>query len=154
MPHRLILVALTLCAALAFAPAPLPKPDRGSSRPEITLESFQGLWCASSMVITRGNGRVEPHPYSWSHARVVNDRWTFMTKGREGGTLFISIDATRKPALMNFYHEAEKKEVHGVGLLRRHNGKVQLMYRWGGEQGRPPTFETAPAGLWIVPLKK
>ena len=54
----------------------------------------------------------------------------------------------------SFHHEADKREVHGVGLLRRHNGKVQLMYRWGGEEGRPLTFESAPAGLWIVTLEK
>jgi len=161
-PLRLALVALALSGGVAFAPAPLPRSQRRGPAPEITLQSFQGLWRATGMVRTFGNGEVGPQGYSWTHARVVNDRWTFMSRkpallnlpGSEGNPLFITIDHTRKPALMNFYDTADKRNVSGVGLLRKHNGKVQLMYRWGGEKDRPLTFETAPAGLWIVTLEK
>jgi hypothetical protein len=145
---------LILSASLAFAPAPLPKRPHRSDPDEITLAAFQGSWRATKMVRTLGNGETTPQGYSWTHARVVGDRWTFMTGSSAGSTLRISFDNTKKPAFVNFYYPVERREIYGVALIRRHEGKVEFMYRWGGEAGRPVSFDRPPAGLWIVTLEK
>jgi uncharacterized protein (TIGR03067 family) len=144
---------LVLCS-LAFAPAPLPRTPRRPASDEITLASFQGSWRATKMVRTLGDGQTTPQAYGWTHARIVGDRWTFMVGSQEGSTLRISIDNTRKPAFMNFHYPPDRRQVYGVALIRRHQGKVEVMYRWGGEAGRPTSFDRPPNGLWIVTLEK
>ena len=92
---------------------------------------------------------------SVTHIRVVEDRWTFMSGAVEGNTLNISIDPTRKPALLNFYKgPGQRERAYGVGLIRRQGDAVEVLYRWGGEEGRPLDFEPPPDGFWTITMRR
>jgi uncharacterized protein (TIGR03067 family) len=146
---------LALIGPLAFAPAPLPRRERGRQTAGITLEGFQGSWRITKRLTLRANGQHVPSTSPVTHIRVVGDRWTFMTGRGEGNTLLIAIDNTKSPAHLNFYNKGGRKEsVYGVGLIRRHGPGVQVLYTWGGEQRRPPGFEPPPEGIWCIFMQK
>src|SRR5262249_23762917 len=130
MKKRLGLV-LVVTAVMAFAPAPLPKPERRGRQPEINLETFQGTWRATDMKYTLGNNATRPDHWSFSHVRIVQDRWTFMFSGKEGNTFYLTIDPSKQPPWLTFYNDSTKNSIFGVALIRRRNGKVEVMYRWG-----------------------
>ena len=114
-----------------------------------------GRWRITKRWTLRANGKHTPLVTPVTHIRIVGDRWTFMTNDSEGSTLEMSIDASRKPALLNFYRLGSRKEsVHGVGLIRKREVGVEVLYRWGGTQGRPLDFEPPPDGYWTIEMYK
>jgi uncharacterized protein (TIGR03067 family) len=152
MPLPLACVALL---SLAFAPAPFPKQERRGQTDEITLDTFQGSWRVTNMQTSQANGQHVPYSWNVTHIRVAKDRWTFMQRDAEVSGTYISIDHTKRPALVNFYSQADQKGVvSGVGLIRRQGPKVQVLYRWGDEKNRPLTFEPPPEGPWIITLER
>jgi len=154
MKARLLLALLALIGPLAFAPAPLPRRDRGRAD-EINLTSFQGRWRITKRFTLRGNGKHTPRASSVTHIRIVQNRWTFMTNDSEGSTLEISIDPSRKPALLNFYRLGDREQrIYGVGLIRKRAVGVEVLYHWGGPEGRPLDFEPPPDGFWTIEMYK
>src|SRR5215213_516158 len=104
MKHRLPFALSLLLGTLAFAPAPLPRRDRGDRPDEITLDTFQGRWRVVQMQISRG-GRYEPFQASYTHVRISDRNWTFFNDQKAGVTTFIAIDDTKRPAQLNFYDD-------------------------------------------------
>jgi uncharacterized protein (TIGR03067 family) len=153
MKLRLGLALLVLLGLTAFAPAPFPKSGRRGQSDEITLQSFQGSWRVTNMQSSRGNGQHTPYNWNVTHIRVTNNRWEFVSGNAGGNFLTLSIDPARKPAHLNFYNGPTDKNVHGVGLIRRHEGKVQVIYTWGNETVRP-TFEPPVERGWIITMVK
>jgi uncharacterized protein (TIGR03067 family) len=155
MKIRLGIALFVLLGLTAFAPAPFHKPERRGQPPEITLETFQGRWRVVNMQISHSNGPPTPYPASYTHVRVLRDRWTFMVQHTEGVSQSIAIDHRNKPPFLTFYDWPKRAEnVGGVALIRRQGAQVQIAYRWGGEVNRPVSFERLPQGLWIVTLQR
>jgi uncharacterized protein (TIGR03067 family) len=150
------LAALALLGLTAFAPAPLPKRPRASN--DFTLAAFQGTWRFVRDEYSQGDGQYAPSETKGqvSHVRIRGDKWVFLPDNYAGSTLYLSIDHTKKPAVLRFYdrNDPSKTKVYGFGLIRRKGGQVQVLYRWGGEDGRPLTFETAPRGFWLRTLER
>jgi uncharacterized protein (TIGR03067 family) len=151
MKPRIGLALLVLIGLTAFAPAPFPKSGRRGQSDEITLQSFQGRWRVTNMQSSRGNGQHVPYNWNVTHIRVTSNRWEFVSGNAGGSFMTISIDPARKPAHLNFYNGPADKNVHGVGLIRRHEGKVQVIYTWGNETVRP-TFEPPVERGWIITM--
>src|SRR5262249_4926144 len=153
MTRRLGFALLVLFGLTAFAPAPFPKTGRRGQEHEITLQSFQGNWRVTNMQSSRANGQHTPYNWNVTHIRVTKDRWEFVSGNSGGNFLVISIDPAKKPAHLNFYSRPGDKNIYGVGLIRRHEGKVQVIYTWGGENVRP-TFEPPVERGWIITMVK
>jgi uncharacterized protein (TIGR03067 family) len=153
MRLRLAVALLVLAGPAAFAPAPFPRSQRRERQPEITLDTFQGRWRVKQMQASHGNGQHSNYDWAVTHIRIRDDRWEFSAGDRIGSEMPISIDASKKPAHLNFYRSTDKLHVRGVGLVRRHGSGVQVIYRWGGENDRP-TFEPPTEGGWIITLER
>jgi uncharacterized protein (TIGR03067 family) len=155
MTVRLGFTLLALLGLTAFAPAPFPQPQRRGQQPEITLKSFQGTWRIREWRAARNDTGYLPGTQSITHVRITEDRWAFLPNNDDGAGLTISIDHTKKPAQLTFYQPSNpKREIHGVGLIRRQGTRVQVLYCWGGEESRPLTFEPPPEGPWIITLER
>lgn len=152
---RLGLTLLLLIGPMAFAPAPTPKRARGRA-PELTLQSCQGSWRITKRQTLYADGKQTTYTSSVTHIRIVGDRWTFMSGSSEGSTLEISIDPGHDPALLNFYSLGGKRDhTHGIGLIRRKGSGVEVLYRWGGEEGRPRVFGAPTSGIfWTIEMQR
>src|SRR5262249_21144878 len=155
MKIRLGLALLLVFGLTAFAPAPFPRSGRRGQTDEITLESFQGRWRVVNMQLSQSGGPPTRYNASYTHVRVIQDRWTFMVQDTEGVNQAIVIDHRNKPPFLTFYDWPKRGEnVSGVALIRRQGAQVQIAYRWGSETTRPVSFERLPGGLWIVTLER
>jgi uncharacterized protein (TIGR03067 family) len=155
MRVRLAVVLLLLAGPAAFAPAPFPKKVRPRAEPEISLKSLQGTWRIVSIHSTRPDGRHIPEPFSIKSVRVAEDRWTFLPDNYNGARLELAIDHTKTPAQFTFYAVGQKKQTpHGVGLVRKRGGRIEILYAWGGEQLRPRAFEPAPDAYYLMTLER
>jgi hypothetical protein len=154
MKRRLGFALLVLLGLTAFAPAPFPKSGRRGQEHEITLQSFQGRWRVTNMQSSRANGQHTPYNWNVTHIKITDNSWEFVSGNAGGGGngLIISIDPSRKPAHLNFYNRGSDN-VYGVGLIRRHEGKLQVIYTWGGENVRP-TFDPPVERGWIITMVK
>jgi hypothetical protein len=155
MKLRLGFALLVLLGLTAFAPAPFPKSGRRGQGDEITLQTFQGRWRVVNMQSSRGNGQHTPYAWNVTHIKITNKTWEFLSGNDAGGGsgLIISVDPGKKPAHLNFYNRGSENNVYGVGLIRRHEGKVQVIYTWGNESVRP-TFEPPVERGWIITMVK
>ena len=156
MMRRIGFALFALLGLTAFAPAPFPRAEKPSQKDEVSLKIFQGLWRVTNMQISRAGGRLDPDKALFTHVRVEQDAWTFMVNTVPGNRLLISIDATKKPARLNFYRGAagQPQELFGVAIIRRRGDEVQVAYCWNGEDNRPASFDPLPAGLWLVTLRR
>jgi uncharacterized protein (TIGR03067 family) len=152
--RSLLPLAIVALLSPAFAPAPLPKPARRGPPSEITLETFQGKWRVVNMETSRANGQHTKYQWTVTHIGVRGNRWEFMTGNNGFSGRYLTIDHTKRPAHLNFYDdEARRGGIVGVGLIRRHQGKVQVIYTWGGENVRP-TFDPPCEGPWIITMQR
>jgi uncharacterized protein (TIGR03067 family) len=147
-----VLVAL---AALAFAPAPFPKTQRGGERDEITIQTFQGTWRVAGMKRSRRDGNHTPHNWNITHIRVKNDRWTFLENGNSNADYTITITNSQKPAALDFYglNLARQGKPQGSGIIRRKGAVVEIIYTFGNLK-RASSFEHPPDDQWILTLHK
>jgi uncharacterized protein (TIGR03067 family) len=154
MTTRLGLALLLLIGPLAFAPAPLPRRDRGGQGGAITLASFQGRWRLVKRVTTRADGQHVPTSSPVTHVVITGDRWQFMANDSQVNAFYLSIDPSRTPAHLNFYDQKGGKQLSGVALIRRHGPGVQVLYNWGDESKRPRNFDPPTEGCWLAYLEK
>ena len=153
MPTRTALAVCALLALVGFAPAPFPRAARQAKTDAITLSSFQGRWRVVNMQTSRSNGQHQPYSWNVTHIRVESDRWTFQSAQSEVSSRGIAIDGDRRPAHLHFYASpGNKSSLDGVGIMRWHQGQLQVMYTWGGEASRPKSFDTPPDGPWIITM--
>jgi hypothetical protein len=152
MKVRLCLALLALTGPLAFAPAPLPRREHGRAD-EISLACLQGNWRVTSFHSSRV-GQLVPVTGA-IRIDVAEDCWIFADEHREAPPLFISVDATRRPARLNFRdRRGQDQPVSGAGLVRRYGPGVQVICRWGDEAGRPVAFDPAPDGAWVLTMQQ
>jgi len=156
MRLRLAVALLLLAGPAAFAPAPFPKKVRPGSEPDVSLKSFQGTWRIVSIHSTRPDGRHIPETVSVTSIRVSKDRWTFLPDNYSGARLDLAIDHSKTPAQLTFYSvgDQKRKTPHGVGLIRRCGGRIEILYAWGGESVRPRAFEPAPDAYYLMTLER
>lgn len=153
MPARTALALCALLALVAFAPAPFPRAGRQAKSDAITLSSFQGRWRVVKMQSSRADGQHQPYSWNVTHIRVVQDRWTFMADQSEVSSWGIDVDHAQRPVHLHFYGSPQNKtSLAGVGLMRWHQGQLQVMYTWGGEASRPKSFDPPPSGPWIITM--
>jgi uncharacterized protein (TIGR03067 family) len=142
--------AVALCLT-AFAPAPLPRRER--DRPGAS--QFFGEWRITGSYSIRGGRHVLLGRSRVTHVRISEGQWTFLPDDYAGARLGLAIDHGKEPAQLTFYAAGDpKRKVHGVGLIRRQGGELQVLYTWGGEDKRPRTFEPAPDGYYFRTLER
>ena len=79
MKVRLCLALLALIGPLAFAPAPLPRRERGRAD-EINLAGLQGSWRVTSFQTFRANGQLVPYTGGATRILIEKDRWWFLVE--------------------------------------------------------------------------
>src|SRR5262245_35932072 len=128
MTVRLGFALAILLGLTAFAPAPLPRQERRGQGDEITLETFQGNRRVLSIYHSRSEGQPMPVAVSTIIVRIVNDRWTYFTNDVESPTYYVTLDHSKRPALLNFYSDQQKTHLFAVGLIRQRGGKVEVLH--------------------------
>lgn len=157
---RIILALLALLALTAFAPAPFPKNQRRNGDAALTVDSIQGLWRVTAMRTARPNGQHENYQWTVTHIRVAKDRWNWVYgeqtdpgAGTTSGSTF-GVDPTKRPAHFHFITQnGAQSSVNGPGLIRRRAGRLEIIYTWGGETVRSPSFEAPTNGHWLLTLE-
>src|SRR5262249_60675972 len=115
MNVRLTGAVVALTSVPAFAPAPFPRPSREGDRTGIDMKRFQGTWKVISMEIVQAGGRLDKlsdwgeHADGTNAVRVEGDKWTYVNNGRNSSSYWMDIDPAQKPAAVNWYTQADKK---------------------------------------------
>jgi uncharacterized protein (TIGR03067 family) len=154
MTTRPLFAALVLAGLTAFAPAPLPRSQRGKGDGALSLSELQGTWTVTKLQMTRGNGQLTDSRAQMSQVRISGDRWSFVYgTGPADVNYTIRVDHRLRPPQLDFYRLTSKDtEPYGVGILRRDGDSVQLVYTWGGS--RAASFESPPEGHWLITLRR
>lgn len=142
----LVFVGLTV-----FAPAPFPSARRGQA--EALSASLQGSWEVVKFTRSLGGGKYEIRDTPTTHVVVRGDRWIMMSGQEDSGGFRIRVDATRRPAWIDFVADSGGALV-SVGTLRRDCDTLRLLYVEGDAAMRPATFENAPAGCLRAEFKR
>jgi uncharacterized protein (TIGR03067 family) len=153
MKPRTILSLLALLALTAFAPAPFPRPRRGPG-PDVDLARFQGLWKVVSFGTVGPKGLSNDPSWGNTQVRVENDRWTFLEAGQFNTAYRIRIDPRQKPAALDFFlvDDRGNKPVM-IGLIRRNQGRIEILYTSMANQPRPKTLDQPPRGWWVMTMR-
>lgn len=151
---RLALGLIALSLLPAFAPAPLPKPVRGEQS-VLSLDSCQGTWTIVKDETVTSNGWTAKVPTSRA-IRIEREGWTSINTENRGQTdWYIKIDPTHKPARIEWYSSkptnADAKP-SWAGLIRRHEGNVQVTYMNTSNVARD--FDALPVGATILTLRR
>jgi uncharacterized protein (TIGR03067 family) len=161
MTGRLIVAVVVLSSVPAFAPAPFPRPSRDGDRNGIDMKRFQGTWKVISMEIVQAGGRLEKlsdwgeQAQGTTAVRVQDDKWTYLSKGNHSSSSYwLDIDPAQKPAAINWYTQADRKNPGMLGLIRREGDQVTILYYATTPNNRPKTFENPPANWWVLKLRK
>lgn len=152
------LFALLLFGVLAFAPAPLPRRDRGRLD-EIDAARLQGDWRVTRWQVLDERGRAINRDWNIVLTRISvrGDRWTFRFNDTTSLTFPFAIDNGHRPAHLNFYELEDLERLSRMGSIRRHDGKVQIVYRIlesDAERDRPSVFEPQPNGTFALTLER
>jgi hypothetical protein len=153
MRARLV-VAVVVLSALAFAPAPFPRTKR-EDQAEINLDRFQGLWKAESFETVIENGRKRYGGWEHTQVRVEGDRWTYLEGGKLNAEYRVRVKG-RGPATIDFYQLNDKTEWYMTGLIRRRDGKVEILFfNVNARRGTQATsFDNPPVGWWVLTLRR
>jgi uncharacterized protein (TIGR03067 family) len=160
MTVRLIVAVAVLTSLTAFAPAPFPRTSRDGDRTGIDMKRFQGTWKVISMEIVQAGGRLDKlsdwgeNAQGTTGVRVEGDKWTYLTNGNRSGSYWMDIDPTQKPAAVNWYTQADKKNPGMLGLIRREGDQVTILYYATTPNNRPRTFENPPVNWWVLKLRR
>lgn len=144
---RSSLVALILIAATAFAPAPLPKRQRGAAE-SISLARLQGTWVVEK-VETSTNGGYRRTNDPLTEVAIEGARWTFINGGNRSTSLGLKLDGGRVPA---WFDLGEQGNSQTSGIIRLQGGVLQVLYQWG--RPRPNSFEAPPEGYWCITFRR
>jgi uncharacterized protein (TIGR03067 family) len=147
---RCILVLITVLS-LAFAPTPFPK----TTANHISLRNFQGTWKVISMEAVDEGGKKKPTPWNVTRIRVKGDQFTYLAGDMQIGRDRFTIDANKKPALIDLYSPDWKEgKPYRVGLIKRDRGQVVLLFYQTGPESRAKSFSNPPPFWWWVVLER
>jgi hypothetical protein len=90
--RRLVLLLFPL--TLAFAPAPLPRPNTAKS--SVAVKDLLGTWRATGLYVLPDKTLQDPAKHGVTHVTISLTQWVF--KGPGGATYDLRIDPTKKPA--------------------------------------------------------
>jgi uncharacterized protein (TIGR03067 family) len=147
MYARLCLAAAVLIAAAAFAPAPLPKRERGG-RQALTLERIQGSWIVEKVERSSNKGYQRTGD-PLTEVRIEGARWTFVNGGSPSTSLPLSVDGNKAPA---WFDLGDVKSPQTSGIISLRGGELKVLYQWG--RPRPGSFETPPEGYWCITFRR
>jgi uncharacterized protein (TIGR03067 family) len=146
--RRLLPLLVALC--LAFAPAP---PPRGAA--PVTLRTFQGAWKVVSIESVDEKGGKKPTPWNVNRIRVEGDQFTYLGGDMPIGRDRLVIDASKQPALIDFYSKDRAgAEPYRVGLIKAARGRVVLLFYQTGPENRAKSFDKPPSFWWWVVLER
>jgi hypothetical protein len=142
-------IALSVLLALtAFAPAPLPRRERGSAADEMSLSHFQGYW--RMVHFDEGNAQVKG-------VRVQGDRWAYVNQnGSDNARYRLVVGKGRGAVPIDWYHGTEQQQPYFLGLIRRDGDKLELLYRVGARREERPAgiIEPKPQGWLVMVLER
>jgi uncharacterized protein (TIGR03067 family) len=140
---RTTLLVLAVSAALAFAPAPFPKPSRHATDQD-DLKKLQGEWYRVEY-----DGRPERPPL---HVRIVNDRLEFISSS---GAYVISVDPRKRPKRIDIRNGPDEQPPSYRGVYRLDGDTFTYCLRSNvTEADRPLHFDTGRQGAWTAVYKR
>jgi uncharacterized protein (TIGR03067 family) len=149
---RIALLPL-LCAGLAFAPAPFPRPGRATV---LDLRAIEGTWRVERLVNFGPSGKVVNTITVWIEIHIEKGRWYFVNNGRGVPTRAtnyrLAIDGNRKPATIDFLRDNNAKPWM-LGILALDRDRLTVLYKPFGDS-RPVAFQPPPAGFYQFTLKR
>ena len=154
MRVRLLVALLVLCGPTAFAPAPMPRREK-SDRHAVSLQRMTGDWHVESMWRYGPNGRIAYHIDAWKEIRIHDGQWRFCYApevSRVGAVYHLAIDASSKPAAIDFVRPGEK-QAWMAGIVRFKDDKLEVLYQPHARE-RPKSFENPPEGFCLFTLTK
>jgi uncharacterized protein (TIGR03067 family) len=135
---------------VAFAPAPLPKPDTSKSE----LKKMEGNW---RVAIREHGGRPMPARHSRDlMAEVKGDRLRYTRAGRVLTEWTLTFDLKKKPRALDM------RRVEGLGLRREIvlrtiyllEKDTLKIYHFGADDERPADFNVVDKRSWLMVLKR
>lgn len=146
------LIALTLLPA--YAPAPLPRPER-SKKERISLDWFQGTWEVISNESVVGTERRRSE-WGITHIRVRGTRWTLMANDAESGSYTIGVDGSFDPARIDWFPlEQPTERTLWLGVMKREGDRLLILYSDGAAaEYRPRDFGSARQGSYLITVRR
>jgi uncharacterized protein (TIGR03067 family) len=122
-------------AALAFAPAPFPKPPR-NNKPEDDLAKLQGTWGGIPASGRKSGGVAVVKGDVW-RANTPHDSWT------------IKLDPTKRPRQIDLIKVGDKNTFfRGIYKLEGDTFTYSLGFNVS-EANRPKDFDTSRDDAWV-----
>jgi uncharacterized protein (TIGR03067 family) len=156
---RLSLALLCLLALTAFAPAPLPRRERGGEPPDsVSQAALQGRWKVARMAVTLPAGGLSDFDWVIDAVRIRDKEWHYLTKEAVRSSTPFTVVAARGVTAIDWYWSQQKNGREGVamvGLIRRDGGTVRVLYKpHTGPQDRPTSFDHPPDGWYLLTLTR
>lgn len=169
-----LLGVVVLLVAAAFAPAPLPKPDRRNNPHAELLARLQGTWTLTAKQMMTPDGLLNTS--TRQKVQIEKDRWQFVSagKGGKGGKgggppkakkasigYRIDFEPGGLPRVFRLRRTVEGEPEYAYGLLGFEGPKLRVLYRMNYEDPdleRPPVppsgFHTVPMGWYLLTLER
>jgi uncharacterized protein (TIGR03067 family) len=147
MKTRALLVLFAGLAVAAYAPAPLPKPEKKEAP-----ASLVGTW---SVVALARAGQEKPLPGKVEMKAVLTkDRWTFTREGKQMAPYEMVVNARVKPMTLDLKRAGSPTPtIQGIYTVEGDTLKLGYYTAKGGG-GRPKAFDPADAQLMVMILKR
>src|SRR5205085_2341701 len=113
-----------------------PFPSSRRSRVEILLASLESIWSVETFTRSVGGDRYEVMGWSDSQITIAGHRWVCLRGRESSGNYRFRIDASRRPAWIDFLADSDGIIVSS-GIIRRVGDTLELLH-FEGSQGRRP----------------
>ena len=141
--------ALAAVAATAFAPAPLPRREKGRPNDSVEHAALVGRWRATKLLQTGNKEERDPAANGVATVTVTPTQWIFNADRNNTATYDLRVDANKKPAEVDMNNPGQQ-EVYGRGVIRREGNTLRVIYNWGSP--RPTGFDGQQPGHWDLTL--
>jgi uncharacterized protein (TIGR03067 family) len=141
MPHRTLSCLACAALSLAFAPAPLAKPDSNKA----DLKAMQGKWTRTLQTINGTTHRQARGPVT---ATLKGDRMEFSATD----AWKVTLDAKARPKRIDLEGAVPAVANYAfAGIYRIKGDKLTICWRLGrkGKPERPASFAPNQPGVWF-----
>jgi uncharacterized protein (TIGR03067 family) len=149
------ILPLLVLSSLAFAPAPLPRPQRRGDDPGVNERRVQGEWETVIMESFTPDGQKQKHEWPVARVRIKGRHWTFFNgDGQITANHYTALDTSTRPTSLDWYKgERGEPSPTWVGLIRLSGDTMQVIYVQGARERRP-TFEKPPQDGFLMTLRR
>jgi uncharacterized protein (TIGR03067 family) len=140
--HKRLPTLVLACLALAFAPAPFPKPDSNKD----ALAKLQGVWMPVAITLESGS---PPAAFPWDRMEITKEQMTYFRNGGVVSQWKVTLDARKSPKVIDCQGAGGNHGALYQGVYRLKGDTLTICSAQVANGGRPARVTPSRSGQML-----